>query len=160
MENWRNVFKSHIRKAFKRVSIKSKSKISSPPPQASNLIDLRNQLVNSDGNKIEIDQLNEAISDIEAKINYDKITKHFQNYSEIPERINLQQVWKTMNKLWPKVKSKLPAAKKDHKGRLISEPKALQILLAKEYKERLRTRPVRPDLNDLEARKPRYFNLS
>ena len=64
-----------------------------------------------------------------------------------------------MNKLWPKVESKLPAAKKDHKGKLISEPRALKNLLVKEYKERLRARPVRPDLINLEARKNQIFQL-
>ena len=62
---------------------------------------------------------------LKQKSTRDKIMDHFQNYSQNTERINLKQVWKTMNKFWPKV-SKLPAAKKNRKGRLISEPKALK----------------------------------
>ena len=58
-----------------------------------------------------------------------------------------------MKKLWPKVETKLPSAKKNHKGQVISEPNSLKLLLAKEYKERLRQRPVRSDFDDLEKRK-------
>ena len=81
IENWRNALNSNIKKAFKRVRIKSKPEIKSLPPEALNLIDLRNQLVFEDGNDREIEQLNEAISDIEAEMNHNKIMRNFQNYS-------------------------------------------------------------------------------
>ena len=64
-----------------------------------------------------------------------------------------------MGKLWPKVGATLPAGKKNHSGRIISEPSELKKLLAKEYKERLRDRPVRPDLGQLEFRKRRIFKM-
>jgi hypothetical protein len=152
IDNWRNVFQSHVKKAFKKVRIKNNPKDKVLPLEVSNLIDLRNQLVINEDNTEEINRLNAAISDIEAEINHNKIMKHFQSYSENPERINIQQVWKTMNKLWPKVESKLPAAKKNHKGQIISEPNQIKNLLAKEYKERLRARPIRPDFDNLEIR--------
>ena len=41
----------------------------------------------------------------------------------------------------------------------MSDPKDLKNLLAKEYKERLRTRPVRYDLKDLEKRKKSIFQF-
>ena len=41
----------------------------------------------------------------------------------------------------------------------VSEQNELKKLLAKEYKERLRTRPVRPDLGSLEKRKRRIFKI-
>ena len=99
-----------------------------------------------------------AISDMEAKLNREKIIKYFKAFSDDPEKINLQQMWKTLKRLWPKVESKIPSAKKDHKGRIISEPNALKQLLAKEYRERLRERPVRPDFDDLEIEKVRFSN--
>ena len=68
-------------------------------------------------------------------------------------------MWKLMKKLWPKVETKLPSAKKNHKGQVISEPNSLKLLLAKEYKERLRQRPVRSDFDDLEKRKNEIFKF-
>ena len=108
-------------------------------------------------NENEVDALNEIISNNEAETNRNIILKHFQSFSENPENVSLGQVWKTMNKLWPKCGESLPAAKKDHKGKIVSAPKALKKLLAKEYKERLRTRKIRPDLKHLEEKKKRIF---
>ena len=57
------------------------------------------------------------------------------------------------------MKLTLPAAKRSHDGKLVSEPTELKKLLAKEYRERLRTRPVRPDLKQLENRKTIIFEM-
>ena len=43
-----------------------------------------------------------------------------------------------------------PTAKKNHKGKLITGPSELKKLLAKEYKERLRSRPARPDMKEMQ----------
>ena len=64
-----------------------------------------------------------------------------------------------MRKLWPKVEPKLPSAKKNHRGKIISEPNALKLLLAKEYKERLRARPVRPDFRNSDIMKNQIFKM-
>ena len=86
-----------------------------------------------------VDELNLAISYLEAKENRDLIMNNFKTYSDNPENVNLSQMWKTLRKLWPKCGSNLPSAKKNHKGKVISGPRGLKKLLAKEYRERLRT---------------------
>ena len=53
----------------------------------------------------------------------------------------------------------MPTAKKDHKGNLVTHPQDIKKLLAKEFKERLRSRPVRPDLGDLEERREEIFDM-
>jgi hypothetical protein len=68
-------------------------------------------------------------------------------------------MWKLLKKLWPKTGNSLPTAKKNHKGKIVSGPKELKILMAKEYKQRLRNRPVRPDLKQMKLRKNRIFQL-
>ena len=83
--------------------------------------------------------------------------EQYQDISKNPENVNLSQVWKKMDKLWPKCGNSLPTAKKNHAGRIISAPNELKSLLAKEYKERLRTRPLRPDLKQLKKGKKRIF---
>ena len=93
---------------------------------------------------------------MEAKLNYEK---YFERFSENPEQIILQQMWKILNKIWPKIEVKVPSAKKNHKGQTISEPSASKKLLAKEYKERLRKRPIKPDFNRLEKRKNAILKL-
>ena len=68
-------------------------------------------------------------------------------------------MWKLLNKLVPKVGNEVPTAKKNHKGKLISGAKNLKILILKEYNQRLRNRPVRPDLESLRKRKNKIFEL-
>ena len=84
---------------------------------------------------------------------------NFKHYSDNPESINLMQMWKTVRKLWSKCGGTLPTAKKNHKGKIISGPSELKKLLAKEYKERLRSRPIRPDFLEIEERKKLIFDL-
>ena len=153
IKNWKSILSKVIGKAFKKIRIRNRPKIQNIPPKLQNLISLRNKTEDKQNRN----ELEKAISDIEAKLNRDKIVKNFRAFSDDPEKINRQQMWKTLNKLWPKVESKMPSAKKNHKGQIISEPNALKKLLAKEYRERLRERPVRPDFDNLEIRKKKIF---
>jgi hypothetical protein len=50
-------------------------------------------------------------------------------------------------------------AKKNHQGKVISGPRELKILLAKECKERLQSRPIRPDFLRIENLKKSIFRL-
>ena len=158
MEKWKNVLNENIKLTFKKIRIKNSQKVLIQP-EMSKLISSRNNLLQEGGNKKDIEKLEIAIGDIEAECNRNKIMTHFRSYSEDPENIHLNQVWKTLKKLGPKLKQKIPSAKKNHSGRLISEPKKLKQLLVKEYKNRLRARPARPDFVNLEKRKNRIFQL-
>ena len=101
--------------------------------------------IETEENKIEAKQIDEEVSSFEAETNRNKIMQHFKSFSGDPENINVGLVWKTLN-ISPKHGISVPRAKKDHIGKIVSAPSELTKLLAKEYKERLRTRPIRPDL--------------
>ena len=158
IEDWKKVLTRKIQCSFKKVRIKNNQKISIHP-EISALIDKRNKLQKNCGENSEIGKLETAISEMEAEINRNKIMKHFKSYSENPESVNLNQVWKTLKKLCPKARTKIPIAKKNRRGKIISEPNKLKQLLAKEYKFRLRARPSRPDLNNLKNRKKKIFQF-
>ena len=68
-------------------------------------------------------------------------------------------MWKLNKKLWPKCGGVLPAAKKNHKGKLVSNPKAIKKLLAREYKDRLRKRPVRQNFTEMRTRRKKIFKM-
>ena len=68
-------------------------------------------------------------------------------------------MWKLFNKLWPKNKSSVPAAKKNHRGKIVSSHKDIKNLLMREYKDRLRSRPTRPDLKSHKIRRNKIFEL-
>ena len=68
-------------------------------------------------------------------------------------------MWKILNKLWPKCRSTLPIAKRNQRGKIVSGPREIKKLMAKEYKESLRSSPIRPDLRDIERRRAIIFDL-
>ena len=126
------------------------------------LIDERNALVKhaeKPENKVKLEKISKRIFEIEAEENRNKIVNNFKQYSDNPESINLKQMWRILKRIWPKVGSSLPVAKKNHKGKIVTGPKDLKNLLAREYKDRLRSRPVRPDLVSLKKRRRKIFRM-
>ena len=88
-----------------------------------------------------------------------KIVENFKSLSENPENINVQQMWKLSKKLWPKSGTTLPIAKRNQRGKIVTGPREIRNVLAREYKDRLRSRPLRPDLKDLKKRKKLIFKM-
>ena len=159
INKWRTVFDLNVKKAFKRIRITKKEKVQQIPPQLMDLINERNKISKNETNKEKLKKLEIKISNIEAEINFEKIKSNFENLSQDPENVNITEIWKKLNKLWPKFTPTLPAAKKNHFGKVVSDSKELKKLLAKEYTERLRTRPVRNDISELEDRKKAIFEI-
>ena len=125
----------------------------------SSLISERNRLTNNVENKSKIDEINLAIATEEADENRKIIVDNFKQFSENPEQINMQNMWKLNKKLWPKAGISLPTAKRNHRGKIVSAPGEIKKLLGKEYKDRLRSRPVRPDLEAMKIRKKTIFQM-
>ena len=158
IQNWRNILVKNIKDNFKKVRITKKIKGNIYDKKVNKFVNLRNKLLNNHRNgNHKIEEIEEVIAETEANINRKKIVENFKSFSENPENLNLQQIWKLMNKLWPKVEPKLPAGKKDHRGILITESNKIKQLLAREYKERLRERPIRPDLENIILKKNKIF---
>ena len=156
VEKWRKVLQSYCKKSFSKIRIKKPKtdKISKP---LSVLIDKRNKLLKQKGSSFENDRISKLIADIEAQENRNKIMKSFHYFSEHPENIQMQKMWKALKAICPKLKPTLPSAKKNHRGKIISGQKDIKNLLAKEYKNRLRTRPVRQDYKSVQIRKNQIF---
>ena len=161
VENWRNVLKSHCQIAFKKIRIDKKKPIKINP-KIVNLVDQRNKLrkkyKNVEESK-EIQKIEKEISCLEADENSELIMKNFKRFSENPENVNLQEVWKVLKTIGPKYTSPIPIAKRNFKGKLESNPAEIKKLLAQEYKQRLRSRPIRPDLGDLKERRKEIFEM-
>ena len=159
IRNWKSALVSSCTRAFKKVRVTKNKFSKNIPKKVCELINTRNELSKNRGNEKVVEILNEQISDIEAEANRNKILKNFLEISQNPENVNLGRVWKILNKTWPKYAETLPTAKLNHNGRLISAPVELKKLMEKEFKERLRTRPMRSDLNYLKIKKKRLFNI-
>ena len=147
----------NIKENFKKVRVNKKNKKDFKDTKVEKLIEIRNKLLDDQEKESKIEEIEALIADTEAKINRNKIMENFQAFSENPENVNLQQVWKLIDKLWPKKEPKLPAGKKNHKGILVTESNQIKQLLAKEYRERLRETPIRPDFENLSCGKKKIL---
>ena len=175
IENWRKLLKSYCYKAFPKIKVKRKRKIQvnqeiSKLIQRKNLIKsefckkctINNEFEcqfcgkNTSKTKDQIEFIDRQISNLEAEENRRKILENFKHYSDNPEQINMGKMWKLLKKIWPKHKS-ISTAKRNHIGKIISRPKEIKILMSKEYKERLRRRPIRPDMKELMEKRQNIF---
>ena len=174
IEDWRKTLKSHCEFAFKKIRINESKRKTFINPHITSLVNKRNELLKKckflskcRGVKKEhkndyvyrLKLLEETISNLEAEENRKKIMERFKKFSENPEKINLQEMWKILNQIIPKHKTSIPIAKKDHRGKFITDPLAIKALLAKEYKMRLRNRPIRSDLGNIRLRKEKILNM-
>ena len=66
---------------------------------------------------------------------------------------------KLLRNVFPKSKPTLAIAKRNFRGKIITDIEEIKDLLEKEYCQRLRRTPVRPDLGDLKSRKKGIFKL-
>ena len=123
VENWRKFLKSFCHKAFKKIRIRN-NKIKPINHSISMVIDERNLLTQKDEtkNKVKINYINNSIAELEAEENRNKIFKNFSSFSENPDSVNMQQMWKLLKKLWPKTNPTLPTAKRNHRGKIVSGP--------------------------------------
>ena len=99
------------------------------------------------------------IATLQAEENRKLVMKKFKKFSENSESVNLQEIWKLLKSICPKFKNSVPMAKRDHQGNIITNQDEIKKLLAKEYKQRLRSRPKRFDLYDIETRRKEIFDL-
>ena len=126
-----------------------KKKVKPISPSIATLINERNTLSTAHGNQNKIELIEKEISDKVALENRNIISKNFKQLSDNFENVNLQKLWKLMKNLWPKNNSVIPTAKRNHRGKVVSGPTEIKNVLSREYKERLRLRPFRPDLKIL-----------
>ena len=158
IENWRKVLNAYCSKAFRKIRIKKKA--TKPiSGKLSALFDDKIRMVKLGASEKEIDEINLSIAETEAAENREKILKQFQFFSENPENIEMQKMWKCLKSICPKVKPSLPSAKRNFKGKIISGRKEIKNLLAKEYRNRLRTRPARPEFLPTRLRRKRIFEI-
>ena len=125
------------------------------------LVEKRNTLKRRSRNTFqpELLEVENEISNLEAEENRKIVFKLFKQFSDHPENINIMKMWKVFKNIGLKYKSSVPTAKKDFKGNLVTDPKHIKMLLSKEYQQRLRERPVKPNLGDIEMRKKEIFKM-
>ena len=88
-----------------------------------------------------------------AEDNRNRVINNFENLSITDGSTNINGMWKLKKKVFPKHQPSLPSAKKDSKGNLISSHEELKDLYLSTYKNRLRHRPIVPEMEELKKLK-------
>ena len=145
LEDWTNTLEQYCKKSFVKIRVREKFFKKS---SADEFINQRNKLDKKAKKTVNENNLKKSLEQ-KISINLEEEGKSlaykFKKFSVQSSRTNFDEMWKLKKKVWPKNILSAPSAKLNHKMKLISDPKQLKLLLAKEYKERLRRRPVKPD---------------
>ena len=161
VRTWRRKLEKFCFQSFKKIRIRKKF-VKPLKGSFSKLIDERNRLLKYDDepeNKKKLSDIEGLIAEEEARENREMIVKNFKDIGDNPENVNLQNMWKLCKKLWPKSGGTQPTAKRNQMGKIVTGPKDIKNVLAKEYKDRLRNRPVRADLKGMRKRKNIIFKM-
>ena len=83
---------------------------------------------------------------------------------EISENGNIngsgrKKLWKVLKNKYPKISQPTPVAKIDNKGNLITKHQDLKKLYLKTYKQRMRSRPIKEELDDFKKLKENLFHM-
>ena len=105
-----------------------------------------------------VEQIDEMISKKSAERNVKIIHEQLGNLMDTEGKFSNVGMWKIRSKLFPQV-SEPPIAKKDSEGNLITGVEPLKQLYSDTYKQRLRHRPIRDDLQDLLSLKNLLWEL-
>ena len=151
---------AHCKKAYPIKRIRNKPiKTSGADKLIEKQNELKKMIDNGDTNKeIELSKIEEHIAEIISKEEQSNANK-FKKYCNDFGSVNFNEMWKLKKKIWPSKKECLPCGKKDHLGKIVTESEDLKNLYSKEFKERLRKRPVHPAFEGIQVLKDEIFKL-
>ena len=85
--------------------------------------------------------------------------KLFQTYCNESNSINVAEMWKLKQKIWPRRHETLPTGKLNNQGQMVTDYEELKNIYNTEFKERLRKRPSLPEFLDIQKLKDSIFEL-
>lgn len=106
-----------------------------------------------------VDECKKKISDLISKENIENVKKNLKEIRDAHDSTSIPGVWNTIKKMYPKVSSNIVVGKKDHKGRIVTEPTQLKKLHKRTFKQRLRERPMIPTMKRIGEIQKTIFSL-
>ena len=152
--NWNKEFESIIKRSFKKIRLTGKTKESDITKLINERIKIKRNL--KEANDDNIDDIEANLKSIEAEItnkvqdqNFKIITENFDEIKNSSGTLNCNGLWKVKNRMFPSKKKKQNMAKKNSKGKLITNPGELKELYLDTYVSRLRNRRIMPGFENL-----------
>ena len=167
-KKWLKTFNSILHKCFRKVRICENKKKSEN--NENTLIRERIELKKTKPIDEEMkEKINERIKQIEMEIGNEIVDNYHKEIIDTIKGLGgdetcldgsgRKRLWGLLKKKCPKVRSTVPVGKKDRKGNVITNHKGLKKLYLKTYINRLRSRPIKEEFEDLKNLKLVLFNL-
>ena len=114
------------------------------------------------------EEINKKIIDIENAIGEDVTHENYkvvvETLKDISEEGDINgsgrnKMWSLLKRKFPKLSKQIPIAKRDSRGNLITKHQDLKKLYLKTYKQRMRNRPMKPELHGFKIIKENLFDI-
>ena len=153
---WLKKMNGLFQQSFRKIRITKKQK----ETKLSKLFDrkffLKEKIKTSGENETVVKELTiveEMIAKEIAEDNRNKIVEAFKTMTDTDGTANINGLWSLKRKLFPKNSKPLPVAKRNVDGRIVSSQVELKKLYWDTFRHRLRHRPIKDDLKEIEILK-------
>ena len=133
----KEIKKAYIYLNFSKVRVAKRKPKIGPQANVLNLQKLRKEAILKNDHE-EVEKLENEIKESESKIHSNLVK---QNIKKLHDK-SRKGFWKIKNKIFPKDKSKVPIAKQNLKGQIITNHKELKNLYLDHFKFRMKERPI------------------
>ena len=158
VSSWNKGFQTLIKRCFSKIRLTGKTKLSDITSLINERIILKRKL--KEAKEENVEELETKFKQTEAEItskvqddNFSIISENLKNMTNSSGKLNSNGLWKIKKKMFPMKKSKGNMAKKNNKGKLITNPSELKALYLETYINRLRNRPILPGFENLKILK-------
>ena len=168
---WNKVFTSILHKCFRKVRIvnnkkKGKNNIEELLRERIKLKKEIKSIVNDEELKLQIEerivQIENCVGDDIAKEYYNDITETLLEIGGEDDELNgsgRQKLWSLLKKKYPKTTPVIPVGKNDRCGSIITNHMGLNHLYLQTYIHRLRSRPIKPEFQEIMTLKSELFDI-
>ena len=158
VNEWKKKLDNTINKCFKKVRIGGKNKESETSKlirKRANLKKIHSTSTGEEKEKLDklIKQKEEEISKLLEENNAKKVFENFSSFADTSGCFNTNGMWSLKKKIFPSKKNSSILAKKNEKGKLVTNPTELKKLYLKTYLNRLRHRKIKPGFENLKILK-------
>ena len=166
---WEKKFFEILFKSFKKIRINNKDN-SKMKSESLKLQEERSKLKKTlkehdETVQDENERIKQKILDIEMKLGDENAKENMRKVETLDalsgesECMNTNGMWQLKKKLFPKIAPQIVTGKKDNKDKLVTDPEELKTVYLEEYLERLRNRPMHPDMLAYQVLEEELFKL-
>ena len=165
-KKWKYTFENILKKCFNKVRIVKKKNQSKTEKLLIKRAEYKNEEKKAHLDdemrakiNLRIKQIEKDIGDEVAQNNFNDIV---ETMKEIGDKSNIdgagrRKMWDLLKKKFPKSLSAVPVGKRDRTGKMVTEHTELKHLYLKTYKLRMRNRPMKEELSDVQLMKNQLF---